>query len=95
MDKLIRNFVNDPDSPVANFELAAYYESIKHYAGAISHFLKCAECGDKVEDESLIYESLIHIALGFRHIGTGDSPRGVGSCMPFLSVRRDQKRIGC
>lgn len=63
MEQLILNYINNPRSAEINFKLAEAYEKINHYAGASTHFLRCAEYGDLKEDADLIYESLIHIAL--------------------------------
>lgn len=65
MERLILNYIDNPRSAQANFELAEAYEKINHYAGAASHFLRCAEWGELYEDRDMdyIYESLMHISL--------------------------------
>ncbi len=65
MERLILNYIENPRSAKANFELAEAYEKINHYAGAASHFLRCAEWGQLYEEEDMdyVYESLIHISL--------------------------------
>lgn len=62
---LINVFIYKDKNPKANFSLAIYYFSIKHYAGAVCHFLRCAEYADIEKDKNLIYECLLHTANCF------------------------------
>jgi hypothetical protein len=68
MEHLILGYINNPKSAITNFVLAKAYDEMMHYAGACTHYLKCAEYGT-VEDNELIYESLIHISLLLNKLG--------------------------
>lgn len=61
----ITNFIYSDKNPLNNFDLALYYFSIKHYAGAICHFLRCAEYADIEKYKNLIYECLLYTANCF------------------------------
>ena len=53
------DFINNPLSPIINFNLANVYYSQEHYAAALSFYLRAAEFS---QDRDLVYESLIKIA---------------------------------
>jgi len=65
----LHKYIQDPYNPQVNFSLALEYNGMKHYAGAASHFLRCAEFGDLEKDKDIIYESLLHLGLCFQSIG--------------------------
>jgi hypothetical protein len=69
MEQLIYKYINNPEDARSNFDLAFSYLDIKHYAGAISHFQRCAEFGNKIDDALIIYESLLQISLCFKVLG--------------------------
>lgn len=71
MNDLLIRYANDPKNPGLNFELAEYFRKVKHYAGACSYYLRCAEWADLESDteRSLVYESLMQISLCFRDLG--------------------------
>ena len=68
MEQLIK-YIANPESGRANFEMAKFYLEQKHYAGAISHFLRTAEWGDLEQDKDIIYESLIQLAVCLGALG--------------------------
>lgn len=68
MEQLIK-YIENPESGRANFEMAKFYLQKKHYAGAISHFLRTAEWGDWEEDKNIIYESLMQLSICLRELG--------------------------
>lgn len=69
MNNILDAYIENPRDAELNFGMAVYYLSIQHYAGAVTHFLRCAEYGDIENDKDLIYESLIHISLCFQILG--------------------------
>ena len=74
MNNILENFIENPESPINNFNLATYYENNKHYAGAISYYLRCAEFSsdkrmDSILNIDLVYESLIRLFICFKNLG--------------------------
>lgn len=69
MDELLARYAADPKNANLNFELASKFKEIKHYAGACSYFLRCAEWANTGIDWLLVYESLIQISMCFRELG--------------------------
>jgi len=69
MNSLLIKYAENPKDAKLNFDMAVQYLSIKHYAGAVTHFLRCAEYGDIEQDKDLIYESLLNISICFRILG--------------------------
>lgn len=69
MDKLLTQYVENPKDARLNFNLAVYYEGVKHYAGACSYFLRCAEWADPDKEQVLMYEAMLHLAICFRELG--------------------------
>jgi len=67
--KQLNAYIQDPQSAECNFWLAVEYYEMGHFAGAISHFLRAAEYGDRSLERELIYESLIHLGLCFQRLG--------------------------
>ena len=66
-DRLINNYVNNPESSEYNFKLAIYYFDLGQFSSALSFFLRTAELEDSSEDK--IYESLLFIATCLRRLG--------------------------
>jgi hypothetical protein len=52
----LREYINDPENPILNFELALSYYKENHLASALNFFLRSAELTD---DDNLAYQSLI------------------------------------
>lgn len=69
MDNLLLQYVERPKDARLNFDLAYHYERVKHYAGACSYFLRCAEWADPERDRSIMYEAMLHMAICFRELG--------------------------
>lgn len=69
MDDLLIKYVNNAKDARLNFEMASYYNDIKHYAGACSYYLRCAEWANLPEETDIAYESLLHIAVCFNALG--------------------------
>jgi hypothetical protein len=69
MENLLIKYASEPKSAILNFELAAAYKEKKHFAGACSYFLRCAEWAQLPQENNLVYEALIQISLCFRELG--------------------------
>lgn len=67
LSELLVNFVNDPDCPENNYQLALYYDGIGQTASALSYYLRCAE---RTDDHLLSYECLLKAGLCFDKQGT-------------------------
>lgn len=66
MNSKIQEYIFDPYNAEKNFELGYWYDSQGHVASSVSFYLRAAELSD---DDNLIYEALIRIALGFKKQG--------------------------
>lgn len=64
---LINIFIENPDDPVANFNLGLFYEQIGQLASAVSYYLRTAE---RTYHVPLVYESVIRAAICFDKQGT-------------------------
>jgi hypothetical protein len=60
LNKALSDYLSDPKYPLYNFNLGKIYEDLGHNSGAVSFYLRTAEFSN---DNLLIYESLIRIAL--------------------------------
>jgi hypothetical protein len=69
MDDLLKLYANDPKNGRLNFMLAIEYHKLRHYAGACSYYLRCAEWSEIDQEKEIIYESLMQISLCFRFLG--------------------------
>lgn len=58
-------YIENPRSAEVNYSIASEYLEIGQTAAAVSHFLRCAEFGDREKDAKLIYGSLLHISRIF------------------------------
>lgn len=67
LTELIHIFIDNPDDPVANFNLALYYEQNGQLASAVSYYLRTAE---RTNYTALVYESIIRAAICFDKQGT-------------------------
>jgi hypothetical protein len=76
MDKILKNFVEDPYNPEFNIQFGEQYYQEGHKAAALTLFLRAAEYSlDK--DKDLTYESLIKVALCLKGLeGRPHSVRG-------------------
>lgn len=63
MPELLINYIRDPRNGETNYTMGMAYLQIGHFAGAISHFLRCAEYSNIEGEKDLIYASLINISL--------------------------------
>lgn len=67
LSDLLLNFINEPENPEHNIQLALYYDEIGQTASALSYYLRCAE---RTDDELLRYECLIRGSMCFDKQGT-------------------------
>ena len=75
IQELLNSFVNHPENPNNNFNLALYYDNIGQTASALSYYLRTAE---RTDDELLQYECLIRGAMCFDKQGSrGFSVKGL------------------
>jgi tetratricopeptide (TPR) repeat protein len=65
----LKNYINDIDNDLNNFNLGLYYENMKHYSPASGFYLRCAEKTPNIE---LRYESLLRIYICYRELGSRD-----------------------
>lgn len=65
MKSNLERYIENPRSAENNYSLAMDYLKMGQIAAAVSHFLRCAEFGDKENDALLIYGSLLHISRCF------------------------------
>jgi len=65
---LIEQFVDETRDSETNFNLANWYFEQKHYAGAITHYIRCAEFSEK-ERDPMVYESLLQISECWNQLG--------------------------
>lgn len=64
---LVKTYINDPNDPENNWNLAVYYHDIGQTASAVSFYIRTAE---RTDDDLLKYECLIRAALCFEKQGT-------------------------
>lgn len=62
----LRNYINQTEDPIANYELGAEYQSIGQMASAVSFYLRSAE---RTDDVSLQYYLLLKLASCFQTLG--------------------------
>ncbi len=62
LEKLLYEYIEDPENAVKNYRLGLEYERIGQDAGAISYFLRASE---RTTDNLLIYECFLRIGNGF------------------------------
>ncbi len=62
LNKLLHNFIQDPENSDNNFKLAIYYDSLGQTASAISYYLRTAE---RTKFDEIKYQSLLRSALCF------------------------------
>lgn len=62
LNDLLIEYVNDPENPLKNYNLALEYESLGQTAAAISFYLRASE---RTEDDDLAYECLIRVGNCF------------------------------
>lgn len=67
LTELINIFIGSPDDPVANFNLALFYEQNGQLASAVSYYLRTAE---RTYHVPLVYESIIRASICFDKQGT-------------------------
>jgi hypothetical protein len=67
LTELIHIFIENPDDPVANFNLAIFYEQHGQLASAVSYYLRTAE---RTNHTPLVYESIVRAAICFDKQGT-------------------------
>ncbi len=65
MIELLKQYISDPKNAKNNILLGIEYFKIKHYAEAVSFFLRCAENSEG----DLRYEALIHLYRCYRELG--------------------------
>jgi|688.fasta_scaffold19529_5 tetratricopeptide (TPR) repeat protein len=65
-NKLIYDYVEDPEDYSKNYNLGSYYESMGQTASAVSYYLRAAE---RTSDELIQYECLLRSALCFEKQG--------------------------
>ena len=62
LNKLLHNFINDPENSDNNFELAIYYDSIGQTASAVSYYLRTAE---RTKFDEIKYQAILRSAICF------------------------------
>jgi hypothetical protein len=62
LKSLLYNYIESPDCPEANFNIALYYNRIGQTASAISYYLRAAE---RSNENLLMYEALIKASICF------------------------------
>lgn len=67
LKKLLEIYINNPDDPIANFNLGVFYEQNGQTASAISYYLRTTERSDY---NPLVYESILRTAICFDKQGT-------------------------
>ena len=66
IEKLLYNYIEEPDNSNNNYNLGLYYETIDQTASALSYFLRCAERASVPET---VYECLIRASMCFEKQG--------------------------
>ena len=64
---LLEDFIQNPDDPEINYQLAIYYDEIGQTAAAMSYYLRTTE---RSEDKLLQYECLIRASMCYDKQGT-------------------------
>jgi len=86
MDKILKNFLNDPYNPETNFWFGEQYYQEGHKAAALTLFLRAAEYGF---DKDLTYEALVKVALCLKTLG--HRPHSVrGSILNAITFDRER-----
>lgn len=67
LQKLLKIYIDNPDDPIANFNLGLFYEQNGHTASAVSYYLRTAE---RTYHNPLVYESILRAAICFDKQGT-------------------------
>jgi hypothetical protein len=67
LTELLKIYIENPDDPIANYNLALFYEQNGHTASAVSYYLRTAE---RTYYTSLVYESILRAAICFDKQGT-------------------------
>ncbi len=67
LEKLLKIYIDNPDDPVANFNLGLFYEQHGQTASAVSYYLRTAE---RTYLTSIVYESILRAAICFDKQGT-------------------------
>ncbi len=84
----LSRFIQDPENPEINFELALWYEKLGQTAAAISYFIRCA---DRTQDRDLACEAMLHVAICFdRQGGRHHSVKGAFQSAIVLAPRRPE-----
>ena len=66
LDQLLKEYINNPEDPETNLQLAFHYNSINQTASAISFYLRTAE---RSRDKQLQYECMLKAASCFESQG--------------------------
>jgi len=69
MNDILLNYIKNSTDPMANFDLAYWYEKQNHLSPASSLYLRCADFTDDIE---LRYQSLIRCFICYDIIGKRD-----------------------
>ena len=64
---LINSYINNPESPLSNYNLAFNYYNLGQFASSISFFLRTAELENSSKE--LVYESLLYLASSLNKLG--------------------------
>lgn len=67
LNHLLVTYINDPDDPEINYELALFYDGIGQTAAAMSYYLRTVE---RSENKLLQYECLIRASMCYDKQGT-------------------------
>ena len=70
IEYLLSEYANDCENAENNLKLGAWYWNQRHFAPALSYFLRCAE---RAEDPTLAYEALLWAHLCYEIQGTRDA----------------------
>lgn len=62
LQKALENYIQNPNGPLENYELALSYNTLNHYAAALSFYIRAAERSTNPE---IIYNSLVLAAICF------------------------------
>jgi tetratricopeptide (TPR) repeat protein len=86
MDKVLKNYINDPYNPETNFWFGEQYYQEGHKAAALTLFLRTAEYG---VNNDLTYESLLKVGLCLKELG--DRPHSTrGAFLNALTFDRER-----
>lgn len=67
LDRLLSQYIDSPNNPETNFQMALYYDDIGQTASAVSYYLRSAE---RAETDIHKYECLIRASLCFNRQGS-------------------------